>query len=69
MPTRLKGMSLHSQPDSATWYPMVLVQLCCVQKGHTVTGGVEYFPQDGRETIVRKEIETEMGVSSIGGGG
>jgi hypothetical protein len=26
-PTRLKGMSLQSQPDSATWYPMLLVQL------------------------------------------
>jgi hypothetical protein len=31
MPTRLKGMNLQSQPDSATWYPMLLVQLHCVQ--------------------------------------
>jgi hypothetical protein len=26
-PTRLKGMILQSQPDSAMWYPMLLVQL------------------------------------------
>jgi hypothetical protein len=32
-PTRLKGMSLQSQPDSVTWYPMLLVQLHHVQKG------------------------------------
>jgi hypothetical protein len=31
-PTRLKGMSLQSQPDSATWYPMLLVQLHRVQR-------------------------------------
>jgi hypothetical protein len=28
-------------------------------KGRRVTGGVEHFPQDGRKTIVRKEIRTE----------
>jgi hypothetical protein len=32
-PTRLKGMSLQSQPDSATWHPMLLVQLHRVQRG------------------------------------
>jgi hypothetical protein len=68
-PTRLKGMSLQSQPDSATWYPMLLVQLHRVQRGHRVTGGVEHFPQDGRKAIVRKEVRAETSVSSIGGGG
>jgi hypothetical protein len=33
MPTRLKGVSLQSQPDSATWHPMLLVQLHRVQRG------------------------------------
>jgi hypothetical protein len=68
MPTRLKGMSLQSQPDSATWYPMLLVQLHRVQRGRRVTGGVKHFPQDGRKAIVRKEIRAETSVSSIGGG-
>jgi hypothetical protein len=68
-PTRLKGMSFQSQPDSAMWYPMLLVQLHCVQRGRRVTGGVEHFPQDGRETIVRKEVGNETGVSFIGGVG
>jgi hypothetical protein len=67
-PTRLKGMSLQSQPDSATWYPMLLVQLHCVQRRHRVTGGVKHFPQYGSKTIVRKEIRGETSVSSIGGG-
>jgi hypothetical protein len=67
-PTQLKGMSLQSQPDLATWYPMLLVQPHCVHRGRRVTGGVEHFPQDGRKTLMRKEIRTEMGVSSIGGG-
>jgi hypothetical protein len=31
-PTRRKGVSLQSQPDSTTWYPMLLVQLHCVQR-------------------------------------
>jgi hypothetical protein len=66
--TRLKGMSLQSQPDSTTWYLMLLVQLHRVQRGLRVTDGVEHFPQDGRKPIVRKEIRTEMSVSSIGGG-
>jgi hypothetical protein len=43
-PTRLKGMSLKSQPDSVTWYPMLLVQLHRVQRGRRVTGGVKHFP-------------------------
>src|SRR5688572_6334976 len=68
-PTRLKGVSLQSQPDSATWHPMLLVQLHRVQRGRRVTGGVEHLPQDGRKTLVRKEIGTETSVSSIGGGG
>jgi hypothetical protein len=68
-PTRLKGMSHQSQLDSATRYPMLLVQLHYVQRGRRVTGGVEHLQQDGRETIVRKEIRIETGVSSIGGGG
>jgi hypothetical protein len=38
-------------------------------KGHRVAGGVEHLPQDGRETLVRKEIGTETSVSSTGGGG
>jgi hypothetical protein len=67
-PTRLKGMSFQSQPDSTTWYPMLLVQLHCVQRGCRVTGGVEHFPQDGRKTLVRKEVGTETSVSSTGGG-
>jgi hypothetical protein len=32
-PTRLKGMCLQSQPDSATWHPMLLIQLHHVQRG------------------------------------
>jgi hypothetical protein len=68
-PTRLKGMSLQGQPDSATRHPMLLVQLHCVQRGRRVAGGVKHFPQDGRKAIVRKEVRDEMGVSSIGGGG
>jgi hypothetical protein len=32
-PTRLKGMSLQSQPDPTTWYPMLLIQLHRVQRG------------------------------------
>jgi hypothetical protein len=54
-PARLKGVCLESQPDSATWHPMLLVQL--------------HLPQDGRKTLVRKEIGTETSVSSIGEGG
>jgi hypothetical protein len=68
MPTRLKGMSLQSQPDSATWYPMLPVQLHHVQRGRRVTGGVKHFPQDGWKAIVRKEIRAETSVSSTGGG-
>jgi hypothetical protein len=67
-PTRQKGMSLQSQPDLATWYPMLLVQLHRVQMGRRVTGGVKHFPQDGREAIMRKEIRAETSISSIGGG-
>jgi hypothetical protein len=48
---------------------MLLVQLHCVQRGCRVTGGVEHLPQDGRETLVGKEIRTETSVSSIGGVG
>jgi hypothetical protein len=51
-PTRLKGMSLQSQPDPATGYLMLLVQLHRVQRGRRVTGGVKHFPQDGRKAIV-----------------
>jgi hypothetical protein len=40
-----------------------------VQRGCRVIGGVEHLPQDGRETLVRKEIRTKMSVSSIGGVG
>jgi hypothetical protein len=68
-PTRLKGMCLQSQPDSATWHPMLLVQLHRVQWGRRVNSGVEHFPQDGRKTIVRNKLGTETSVSSIGGGG
>jgi hypothetical protein len=67
-PTRLKGMSLQSQPDSAMWYPMLFVHLHCIQRGHRVTGGVKHFPQDGRKAIVRKEIRAEMNVSSTSEG-
>jgi hypothetical protein len=66
-PTRLKGMSLQSQPDSATWYSMLLVQPHHVQRGHRVTGRVKHFPQDGRKAIVRKKVRAETSVSSIGG--
>jgi hypothetical protein len=69
MPTRLKGVCLQSQPDSATWHPMLLVQLHRVQRGRRVTGRVENLPQDGRKTLVRKEIGTETSVSSTSGGG
>jgi hypothetical protein len=62
-------MSLQSQPDSATWYLMLLVQLHRVQRGRRVTGGVKHFPQDGRKTIVRKEIKAKMSVSSLAGVG
>jgi hypothetical protein len=41
-PTWLKGMSLQSQPDSAMWYPMLLVQLHRVQRRRRVTGGVKH---------------------------
>jgi hypothetical protein len=68
MPTQLKGMSLQSQPDSETWYPMLLVQLHRVQRGRKVTGEVKQFPQDGRKAIVRKEVRAETSVSSTGGG-
>jgi hypothetical protein len=62
-------MSLQSQPDSATRYPMLLIQLHHVQRGRRVTGGVKHFPQDGRKAIVRKEVRAETSVSSAGGGG
>jgi hypothetical protein len=39
-PTRLKGVTLQSQLDSATWHLMLLVQLHRVQRGCRVTGGV-----------------------------
>jgi hypothetical protein len=68
-PTRLKGMNLQGQPDSATWYLMLLVQLHRVQRGRRVTGRVKHFPQDGRKAIVRKEVRAETSVSSTGGGG
>jgi hypothetical protein len=58
-----------SQPDSAMWYPMLLVQLHRVQRGRRVTGGVKHLPQNGRKTIVRKEVRAETSVSSTGGGG
>jgi hypothetical protein len=45
---------------------MLLVQLHRVQRGCRVTGRVEHFPQNGRKTLVRKEIGTETSVSSIG---
>jgi hypothetical protein len=48
---------------------MLLVQLHRVQRGRRVTGGVEHFPQDGRKTLVRKEVGTETSVSSTGGVG
>jgi hypothetical protein len=67
-PTRPKGMSLQSQPDSATWYPMLFVQLHYIQRGRMVTGGVKHFPQDGRKAIVRKEIKAETSVSSTSRG-
>jgi hypothetical protein len=41
-----------------------IVALCT--KGRRVTGGVEHLSQEGRKTLVRKEIETEMSVSSTG---
>jgi hypothetical protein len=69
MPTWLKGMSLQSQPDSTTRYPMLLIQLHHVQRGRRVTGGVKHFPQDGRKAIVRKEVRDETSVSSAGRGG
>jgi hypothetical protein len=68
-PTKLKGVSLQSQPDSATWHPMLLIQLHRVQRGCRVTGGAERLPQDGRQTHVGKKIGTETSVFSIGGGG
>jgi hypothetical protein len=49
------------------WHSMLHVQLHRVQRGCRVFGGVEHLPQDGRETLVGKEIRTEMSVSSIGG--
>jgi hypothetical protein len=48
---------------------MLLIQLHCVQRGRRVTGGVKYFPQDGRKAIARKEVRTETRVSSTGGVG
>jgi hypothetical protein len=68
-PTRLKGVSLQSQPDSATRYSMLIIQLHRVQRGRRVTGGVKHFPQYGRKAIVRKEVRAETSVSSTGGGG
>jgi hypothetical protein len=61
-------MSLQSQPNSATWYPMLLVQLHRVQRGRRVSDGVKHFTQDGRKTIVRKEVRAETSVSSTGRG-
>jgi hypothetical protein len=68
-PTRLKGVCLQRQLDSATWHPMLLVQLHRVQRGHRVTGGVEHLRQDRGKTLMRKEIKTKTSVPSIGGGG
>jgi hypothetical protein len=68
-PTWLKGMSLQGQPDSAMRYLMLLIQQHRVQRGRGVTGGVKHFPQDGRKTIMRKEVRAETSVSSTGGGG
>jgi hypothetical protein len=62
-------MSLQSQPDPTTRYPMLLIQLHRVQRGRRVTGRVKHFPQDGRKTIARKEVRTETRVSSTSGGG
>jgi hypothetical protein len=62
-------MSLQSQPDPTTRYPMLLIQLHRVQRGRRLTGGVKHFPQDGRKAIVRKEVRAETSVSSTGGGG
>jgi hypothetical protein len=67
-PTRLKGMSLQSQPDPATWYPMLLVQLHHVQRRRRVTGRVKHFPEDERKAIVRKVVRAETSVSSTSGG-
>jgi hypothetical protein len=69
MPTRLKGMSLQGQPDPATWYPMLLVQLHRVQRGRRVTGGVKHLTQDGRKAIMRKEVRAKTSVSSTDGSG
>jgi hypothetical protein len=68
-PTRLKVMSLQSQPNLTTRYPMLLIQLHRVQRGRRVTGGVKHFSQDGRKAIVRKEVRAETSVSSTGRGG
>jgi hypothetical protein len=62
-------MSLQSQPDPTTRYPMLLIQLHHVQRGHGITGGVKHFPQDGRKAIVREEARAETSVSSAGKGG
>jgi hypothetical protein len=48
---------------------MLLIQLHRVQRGRGIIGGVKHFPQDGRKTIVRKEVRAETSVSSAGGGG
>jgi hypothetical protein len=48
---------------------MLLVQLHRVQRGCRVTSGAEHLPQDGKETLVGKEIRTETSVSTVGGGG
>jgi hypothetical protein len=68
-PTQLQRVSLQSQPNPATWLPMLLVQLHRVQRGCRVTSGAEHLPQDGGKTLVRKVVETEMSISSIDGGG
>jgi hypothetical protein len=62
-------MSLQSQPDSATRYPTLLIQLHRVQKWRRVTDRVKHFPQDGRKAIVREEVKAETSVSSAGGVG
>jgi hypothetical protein len=50
-------------------YPMLLIQLHHVQRGHRLTSEIKHFPQDGRKAIVRKEVRAETSVSSTGGGG
>jgi hypothetical protein len=65
-PTRLKGMCLLESARLGNVAPDAPRTATPCKRGCRVTDRVEHFPQNGRKTLVRKEIGTETSVSSIG---